>query len=128
MQDDDWIRASHYGKPEQLFSGEVGRLDGVRYVEHTNPFTHGSDQAQWDEYDADGVVVNTLFTGKGAYGAPKLAGTGTPWKPQVLITPDQASDSDPLNQRRSVGWKVFWNSILLNENYVVRMLSRSTFN
>ena len=30
-----WIEASHYGKPEQLFTGEIGRIDDVIFIETT---------------------------------------------------------------------------------------------
>ncbi len=34
-ESDDWIDASLYGKPEQIFNGEIGKLHGVRFVETT---------------------------------------------------------------------------------------------
>lgn len=36
LRDDaHWIQASHYGKPEQLFTGEIGMIDDVRFIETT---------------------------------------------------------------------------------------------
>lgn len=36
LRDDPaWINASNYGAPEQLFTGEIGRIDDVRFVETT---------------------------------------------------------------------------------------------
>jgi len=32
----DWTDAAKYGDPERLFSGEVGRIEGVRIIEETN--------------------------------------------------------------------------------------------
>ena len=32
MKDTEWVDASKYGKPEQLFNGEIGRIAGVRFV------------------------------------------------------------------------------------------------
>lgn len=34
--DPDWEDAAKYGEPERLFSGEIGRYYGVRFVEETN--------------------------------------------------------------------------------------------
>lgn len=33
--DPHWIQASHYGKPDQLFTGEIGMIDDVRFIETT---------------------------------------------------------------------------------------------
>lgn len=33
--DPNWISASHYGAPEQLFTGEIGRIDDTRFIETT---------------------------------------------------------------------------------------------
>jgi len=35
MGDDDWVNASQYAGSEQIFTGEIGRLHGVRFVETT---------------------------------------------------------------------------------------------
>lgn len=36
LRDDaDWIEASKYGAPDQLFTGEIGRIDDVRFIETT---------------------------------------------------------------------------------------------
>jgi len=33
--DSDWVEASKYGAPEQLFNGEIGKIHGTRFVETT---------------------------------------------------------------------------------------------
>lgn len=35
-KDADWKNAALYGDPERLFAGEVGRIEGVRFIEETN--------------------------------------------------------------------------------------------
>ena len=36
LRDDaHWIQASHYGKPDQLFTGEIGMIDDTRFIETT---------------------------------------------------------------------------------------------
>ena len=36
LRDDSaWINASNYGAPEQLFTGEIGRIDDTRFIETT---------------------------------------------------------------------------------------------
>lgn len=34
-KDADWIAASHYGNPGQIFAGEIGRFEDVRFIETT---------------------------------------------------------------------------------------------
>lgn len=36
LRDDaHWVQASHYGKPDQLFTGEIGMIDDTRFIETT---------------------------------------------------------------------------------------------
>lgn len=35
MGDDDWVSVSEYGKPGQIFEGEIGKIHGTRFVETT---------------------------------------------------------------------------------------------
>ena len=70
---------------------------------------------------ATGIYVfPTIVIGKNAYG-------------QVLLENKQfyylkdADKSDPLNQTRVVGWKVFYGSIIENQNFLVRIESSSAF-
>lgn len=36
--------------------------------------------------------------------------------------------SDPLNQRRTIGWKVAFKSVILNQNFMIRIETGSAFN
>lgn len=123
QQDDDWKEADKYAGSKKLFNGELGSLDGVRYVEHTQPFI---EDDTLNTYDETGGIFTTLFLGAGAYGVPKLTGTASPFKPSVTIL-DKADKSDPHNQRLVAAWKAYWVAKLLNEKYAVTMRSKSTF-
>lgn len=64
LRDDSaWIEASKYGAPDQLFTGEIGRIDDVRFIE-TTIMTNGA-AAPDDEY---GAYKNDLKAGQS--GAP----------------------------------------------------------
>ncbi len=70
---------------------------------------------------ATGITVfPTIFIGKHSYG-------------QVLLDDVEyhyltgADKSDPLNQTRVVSWKVFYGSIILNQNFLVRVEHSSAF-
>jgi len=70
---------------------------------------------------ATGITVfPTIFIANYAYG-------------QVLLENPEfhyltgADKSDPNNQTRVVSWKVFYGSIILNQNFMVRVESSSAF-
>lgn len=70
---------------------------------------------------AAGVTVYPTFIfGKNAYGQVMLDDP----KMSYLSTADK---SDPLNQLRVVGWKVMYGTILLNQNFFMRIESSSAF-
>ena len=70
---------------------------------------------------ATGVTVFPTFVfGKGAYGQVMLDDA----KFTYLKTADK---SDPLNQLRVVGWKVMYGTIILNQQFFMRIESTSAF-
>lgn len=48
-------------------------------------------------------------------------------KIQTYVTPAQASDSDPLVQRRKAGWKLMFQAVINNNLYLARVESLSAF-
>jgi N4-gp56 family major capsid protein len=126
MNDNKWINASSYSAITQLFKGEVGSLAGIRYVISTNEWGEkGTGTEGIRVTDGTQNMFATIFTGKGAYGVPRLAGNN-PYKPQVIIT-DKADKSDPLNQKMFVGWKAYYGACVLNPNWIVKTLSKSAY-
>lgn len=70
---------------------------------------------------ATGITVYpTFFFGRGAYGQVVLSDIQT-----SFLT--GADKSDPLNQLRVVGWKVFYGTIILNQTFFGRTESTSAF-
>jgi N4-gp56 family major capsid protein len=68
LRDDSaWIEASKYGAPEQLFTGEIGKIDDVRFIE-TTLMPNGVAAPDDDAYDAD------LVSGAGATGSENQVG------------------------------------------------------
>lgn len=66
------------------------------------------------------TVFPTFIFGKNAYGQVMLDDA----KFSYLSTADK---SDPLNQLRVVGWKIMYGTILLNQNFFMRVESSSAF-
>ncbi len=70
---------------------------------------------------ATGITVYpSYFFGRGAYGQVVLSDIQT-----TFLT--GADKSDPLNQLRVVGWKVFYGTIILNQQFFARVESTSSF-
>lgn len=66
------------------------------------------------------TVYPTFFFGRGAYGQVVLSDIQT-----SFLT--GADKSDPLNQLRVVGWKIFYGTIILNQQFFCRVESTSSF-
>jgi len=67
-------------------------------------------------------VHASLIYGQNAFGMVKLGGKGKP-NIQIIVKPLGASgDSDPLNQRGSIAWKVpFFATAVLQDDFIVRL-------
>jgi N4-gp56 family major capsid protein len=127
MRDTDWLEASKYSAVQQLFKGEVGSFHGIRFIEATNPFIEDEVEGTFDSTDdnSDGLIYTTFVLGGEAFGVPELTGEG-PFSPKVIIT-DQADKSDPLNQTINVGFKTFWASEILTNEYFVVHRSKTNY-
>jgi N4-gp56 family major capsid protein len=122
-RDTVWINASTYSAVKQLFQGEIGELDGIRYVEHTNPWGESSTEGTRDI--ATPTIWSSVFTGKDAYGVVELSGKG-PNSPQIMIS-NKPDKSDPLNQLLIAGWSAFYTSVVLNPAFGVVVRSKTSF-
>jgi N4-gp56 family major capsid protein len=69
-----------------------------------------------------GNVHTTYVFGKESFGVVTLQGMKT------YLTPQTASDSDPLVQRRKMGYKCFWKAVIKNTAFFTRAESLSAFN
>lgn len=73
-------------------------------------------------HPATGVVVHYAWVmGLEAFAVPELMSL------QTYITPDQASDSDPLAQRRKASWKVMFKPVICNEEFIERIECASRY-
>ena len=124
MNDDDWLDASKYGDPDQLFRGEVGRYAGTRVVTTTNPFRSDASGTQY-AYDAAGGAYSTFVVGDQAYGGVNLA-TMSAYAPKMMISqgPDK---SDPLAQLTTVGFKFYYGCEVLQASHLVEIYSTTNY-
>ena len=100
----EWNKAENATKFE---NGEVGRVEGVRFVETSiAAITKNTGEA-------GGLgVYHCLFFGADAYSVLDLDGQGV----KVIVkTPGSAGTADPLDQRCSIGWKL-WNGAAVKDD------------
>jgi|MGYP003115663946 N4-gp56 family major capsid protein len=121
MNDDDWLEASKYGSPDQLFRGEVGRYMGVRVVTTTNPYRQNTQRT----YNAAGTKYSTFVVGDQAYGGVNLA-TMSAYSPKMIIS-QGADKSDPLAQLTTVGFKFYYGGAIINANHAVNIYSVTNY-
>ena len=84
--------------------------------------TGGTGQVEAPIAPATGITIHNVYVfGKGAFGVIDLTGI------QRTLTPAQASDSDPLEQRRKTGWKAFFKAVILNDDFMKKIEVASAF-
>lgn len=124
MSDPKWVNVKSYSDPEDIYEGEIGRIEGVRFVET-------ADAKVWEKAGKNGStassrdVYSTLILGQGAYGVVDLAGGGLEF---IVKQVGSGGTADPLNQRGTAGWKATHAAKRLLEQHMLRIETTSTFN
>lgn len=113
MKDPAWVDSHKYAQPENLYTGEIGKIGGVRFVQST--------EAKIVKETAGGVFL-TMILGENAYGVTEVTGGGLQ---TIVKQKGSAGTADPLDQRSSVGWKAMKTAERLLEQYMVRIESMS---
>lgn len=73
---------------------------------------------------ATGTVHMVWVFGKEAFASIELDGMSL----QTYVTPKQSTDSDPLQQRRKIGWKLAFKAVICNNNFMRRLECTSAYN
>lgn len=113
QEDEAFVKVSQYQDKENIYTGKVGRLFGVRLVETT-------EAKIFEGAGASGAdVASVIVLGQYAYGVTSLKGA----KPRVIVKPaGSAGTADPLDQISTVGWKMDgFGAKLLQPEYAVRI-------
>lgn len=113
QEDEAFVKVSQYQDKENIYTGEVGRLFGVRLVETT-------EAKIFEGAGASGAdVASVIVLGQYAYGVTSFKGA----KPRVIVKPaGSAGTADPLDQISTVGWKMDgFGAKLLQPEYAVRI-------
>lgn len=118
-EDEKFVEVVKYKNPERIYNGEIGAIEGVRFVETT-------EAKIFAEAGASGIdVYSTLILAANAYATTKIKGGGLE---TIIKQLGSAGTADPLDQRATVGWKALKVTEILSQQYMVRIESASTFN
>lgn len=118
-EDDKFVEVVKYKTPEKIYNGEIGTIEGVRFVETT-------EAKIFNGAGADGIdVYSTLIIAANAYATTKIKNGGLE---TIIKQLGSAGTADPLNQRATVGWKAIKVTEILSQQYMIRIETASTFN
>lgn len=109
-----WADANRYAGSDKLFTGEIGKLYGVRFLESSNAKVHADKGAGRSAIVASGVIHETLVVGANFFGITKLQ------QLQTFIKPfGSAGTADPANQVATAAWKTTFGTRVLYSGYGV---------
>lgn len=132
--DPKFIDTGVRGTKDGLFTGEAGTWYGVTIVEHTQPHIEaaaGSEDLYNGTITSGGAtatntsIFTTLCMGSDAYGFPILS-PSSPFSPKMIINSEPDS-GNPLGQFTTVGWKAYWVSGVLNDAWLVKLVSKVSY-
>jgi N4-gp56 family major capsid protein len=121
LRDDSaWINASNYGAPDQLFTGEIGKIDDTRFIE-TTLMCNGACASTDPAYDAD------LVTGAGETGSENQVDVfqaclfGDAYFGIAFSLPVELRDNgvEDFGRKRSLAWYAIFGVGLLHDAYGV---------
>ena len=116
-EDPNWKYPHQYQDTTELYEGEIGKIEGVRFVETT-------EAKIFEKAGASGRdVYATLIIGSDAYGVTDIQGGGLQ---HIVKQLGSAGTADPLNQRATAGWKATKTAVRLVEDYMVRIETASS--
>jgi len=128
LSDPKVVLTGQYGTSKGLLTGEVGRWYGVRVVKHTNPFIEdgtGSEGTFSVPASAANAIYRTFVMGTDGFGIPQMGGL-SPFNPQIMIC-DKPDKSDPTNRFITAGLKTSWVAVVLNNQWIVSISSKSQY-
>jgi len=118
MSDPKWVNVKTYSDPDGMYEGEIGKIEGVRFVETTEAKVYKDAGASSRD------VYGTLVLGANAYGVTEVTGGGLQ---HIVKQLGSAGSEDPLNQRATAGWKAIKVAERLVEQYMIRIESTSSY-
>ena len=114
-RDPDWIEAHKYAAPEEIFSGEVGRLHGIRFLEsNLAPVIKKSGQTY--------ATFKTMIFAKDAFATLDIEGGG-----METIIKTKEEIGGPINQFGTVGVKFEMGARILYQERMITVWHGSSY-
>lgn len=118
--DPQWEDAHKYDATAEIFDGEIGKLEGVRFIENADAPVLGATTAYQNA--ASGVTYATFFFGADAFAMIDPAGGNL-----QMIVHDKDEAGGPLNQFSTIGYKFETGLAFLYPERVLRAMSCSSY-
>ncbi|NCC90503.1 MAG: N4-gp56 family major capsid protein [Spirochaetia bacterium] len=130
LESSGFVPVHKYASQTGILEGEIGKLDGIRFIETTEaPVWKGAGTTPASGVvgtggatDVHGVIV----FGANAYAEIPLESLNSGIIIKAGNLKDTNDKSDPLNQRSTVGWKLAWGGVILNDDWIIRYECGST--
>lgn len=125
MKSSDFVDWHKYATPENLYQGEIGKIGNVRFVTTTQAKVwKDSTCASYTESSTTKYygTFATLVIAENAYATTTLEGAGS-----EMIVKQRGQGDDPIDQRSTAGWKCYLTAEILNNAYMVRIESCSSY-
>lgn len=119
LRDDKaWINASNYGAPEQMFTGEIGRIDDTRFIE-TTLMSNGAAAPTDPSYDED--LKKGATDGCANANVYKAVLFGDAYYGVAFSLPVELRDNgvEDFGRKRSLGWYSIFGVGKLHDQYGV---------
>jgi N4-gp56 family major capsid protein len=117
MNDPNWKYPHQYQDTTNIYEGEIGKIEGVRFVET-------SEAKIFEGAGASGRNVYATFVlGADAYGTTEIKNGGLE---HIVKQLGSAGTADPLNQRATAGWKATKTAVLLAQEHMVKILTTAS--
>lgn len=107
MNDTVWVNAHSYKDGGELYKGEVGKIQRVRFLEASSNQKSESSTV---------TVFSNFIHGQQAIGTVDLAGSNMKL---IIKQSDKSDTSNPLNMFMTIGWKCTFATKTLNANWLV---------
>lgn len=119
-----FVPVEKYGNLGVIFEGEIGKVEGVRYIA-TTVFKPWADAGG----AAGGTMLSTTGTKADVYPVIYMARDAVatiPFKGKnavvpMVLNPNVPRGGDPLGQRGSASWKTYNATVILNDAWMYRL-------
>lgn len=115
-----FISTKHYAGVEPI-PGEIGSVENVRYVSSTVfeawEDAGGTAGAMLSTTGTNADVYPILYLARDAFGTVPLKGYQSV---SVMVVNPKATETDPLAQRGTAGWKTWHATVILQDAFLVR--------